>query len=163
MRRGVISVSVAGLLCMASCSVDSKQQYQLPSSVAAALASAPRLELLSLHPVSAKAELEDAFHGWKVLGRTVLDAAALRREVVASITKGVADTDGRRALCFEPRHGIRAHSGDTAVDLVICFECMQVEAYVNDKLVEGVPTTSSAEATLDRILRAANVPLAPKG
>jgi hypothetical protein len=64
------------------------------------------------------------------------------------------------ARCFDPRHGIRATSGETVADLVICFECLQIEAYVNDKHLQGALTSASPQAFLNGVLRDAKIPLA---
>jgi hypothetical protein len=44
---------------------------------------------------------------------------------------GAEDNFGIAAGCFNPRHGLRLKGGGKSVDLVICFECLQVEVFVN--------------------------------
>jgi hypothetical protein len=164
MYRGTITLAVAGLLSACGSprpAPDPKRE--LPSAVAAVLANPSRFELLSLDASTQKTPPADAFHRYKVLGRTVLDDAGPRQEVVASLVQGMKESEGRRAICFEPRHGIRAQAGDTTVDLVICFACRAIEVYLNDKQLETVATTPTPEATLDRILSEAKIPLHPKG
>ena len=81
--------------------------------------------------------------------------------LVAALKKGVEENDGTVANCFNPRHGIRAtHEGNT-VELVICFECLSMQAYLGAER-SGALTTASPERTFDDVLRAAKVPLAPK-
>jgi hypothetical protein len=114
---------------------DAESTPRLPESVEAALAEA-EIELLSLRPVASADGAPNSFHGWSILGRTTLGGSSLGREVIASVRQGVAASDGSVALCFEPRHGIRARSSTGTVDLVICFACMRMEAYLNDKSLE---------------------------
>ena len=64
------------------------------------------------------------------------------------------------AACFIPRHGIRMTSGRDTVDLVICFECLSVNVYVNDKREKGFLTTRDPQPTFDAVLKAAGVKLA---
>ena len=105
----------------------------IPDEPRAILDKAEQIELLSLDPVPSIEKLKDGFHGWKVLGKTAVKDAEVRKKLVAAFKKGVADNDGMAAFCFNPRHGIRAiHDGKT-VDFVICFECFQVQSYVGDK------------------------------
>jgi hypothetical protein len=66
------------------------------------------------------------------------------------------------ALCFRPRHGVRAKSGGRAVELVICFECSWVKVYVDGKEVRDEATNVAPQKYLDELLTTAKVPLAPK-
>src|SRR5947209_12483411 len=99
---------------------------RLPAEVRSVLAGADRVELFSLSPsrptamvrpdgsrYPSDADLEQAekFHDWKVLGRTVIADRGTRRDVVAAVERGIADSDGSVAACFNPRHGLRATQG----------------------------------------------------
>ena len=134
---------------------------KLPEAAEQALRSADAVEVLSLDP-DQDAKGPDGFHGYKVLGKTTVkgDDAA---KAVAAVLKGAADSGGDMADCFEPRHGLRvAHDGKT-YDLVICFHCLSIQVYAGDKMIaEEVPTTRSAAPALDKVLKDAGVPLAPK-
>jgi hypothetical protein len=133
----------------------------LPKGVRAVLDNADRFEVLSLDPTRQKEKPKDDFHGWKVLGRTEVKDAETRKKVVAALYKGIADSDGKVAGCFNPRHGIRAtHDGQT-VELVICYECLSMQAYLGTERSSAL-TTPSPEKTFDQVLRDAKVPLAPK-
>ena len=104
----------------------------------------------------------DAFHGWKVLGKTTVKDAEVRKRLVAAFLQGVAENEGVSAGCFNPRHGIRmVHDGRT-IDLVICFECYQVAAYVGDTRVPGCLITRSPQPTFGGVLKDAKVPLPEK-
>src|SRR5262249_35638882 len=105
------------------------EEQKLPDKVWAILNEADQLELLSLDPDQEK-DSKDKFHGWNVLGKTEIKDKKAREGVVSAVSKGVKESDGTRANCFEPRHGVRASKGKQTVDLVICFECLSVEIYL---------------------------------
>jgi hypothetical protein len=119
---------------------------------------AKTVELISLDP-SPKERDPKGFHGWKVLGRTTLQNKATREKALAAIKKGVADSDGTVAGCFIPRHGIRAVNGKKTIDLVICFQCLSMQIWVDGERKGSALTTKSPQPTLDKVLRAAKVPL----
>lgn len=134
---------------------------KLPADVVDILAKAEQLELYSLDPDD---DLEkpppDAFHRHRVLGKTVVSDEAVRKHVIAGLEKGVAQGT-RPAKCFWPRHGVRVtHNGKT-LDLVICFQCSQLSFILGDK-AETVVISKSPESVLDKTLKDAGVPLAPK-
>jgi hypothetical protein len=131
---------------------------KLPEAVTAALDKAESIELYSLDPNNPTEKPKDGgFHGWKVLGKTTVTKDAKERSLKA-LYKGIADNDGKVAACFIPRHGVRVtHDGKT-FDLVICFECLQIQVFEGDKR-SGVLVTRGPQPTLDKILTDAKVPL----
>ncbi len=134
---------------------------KLSDSARAIVEKAEQIELLSLDPAFLKELPKNAFGRWRVLGQTVVKDAELRKKILAGLDKGAEESNGEVALCFNPRHGLRAtHAGKT-VELSICFECFQVQVYVGDKR-EGYLTSGSPEKLLDKILTDAKVPLAEK-
>src|SRR5262249_25315899 len=52
-------------------------------------------------------ERED-FHGYSVIGKTIVVAPLARRNLVGAVKQGIAASDGSAAACFNPRHGLRA-------------------------------------------------------
>jgi hypothetical protein len=136
---------------------------KLPDKARAILAKADQVELYSLDPVNPVKKGEKGFHDWKVLGKTALKRDA-RKRVLAALEKGIAESKGEAAKCFQPRHGIRATDKGKTVDLVICFECLQVYVYYDktEKRDQIVLTTRSPEPTLDKALKDAGVRLAEK-
>ena len=133
----------------------------LPRAAERVLRTPDRLELWSLEPEFIGMGATGAFQGWKGLGRISISTAEQRAKVVALLRRGIAESDGSVAACFDPRHGIRATSEDTVVDLVICFACLQIDVYVNnERLGHGVLTRGSPQEEFDRLLRYAGVPLA---
>lgn len=130
------------------------------------LEKAEQFELLSLNPSlnpkDRDEKLKDDFHGFQILGKTTVKDAQTRKKLVAALKKGIADSNGDVALCFNPRHGIRfTHDGNT-IDLVICYECLSVYVYVGDKKEGEIPTTDSPQDTFNSVLKGAKVRLPEK-
>ena len=132
---------------------------EIPADVKAALEQAGEWELYSLHPEQKKDAPKEAFHNWRVLGKTTVKDADTRKKLLDALANGAKDNDGKVADCFNPRHGIRVKTGDKTIDLVICFECYQTEIYVADKKAGGYNTERSPQPALDKVLTDAKVPL----
>jgi hypothetical protein len=153
-------VAAGGLAVAADDKADLDKFRKLPEAAKAILDKADQLEVFSLDPERPEQKPKDDFHGWKVLGKTAVEGAEARQKVVDALYKGIAEGQGA-AGCFRPRHGVRATSGDKTVDLVICFECVSMEVHVGGDRA-AVWTSAAPQKALDRILRAAKVPLPPK-
>ena len=137
-----------------------ENENKIPDELRAILEKTEQFELLSLSPATQKDEIKDSFHGWKILGKTTVKDAETRKKVVAAFKKGVEDNKGGPAFCFNPRHGIRiSHDGKTT-DLVVCFECSQVQVFVGNELIWSFWPENSPANTFDEVLKAAKVPLA---
>ena len=135
---------------------------KIPPDALAALQEGEKFELYSLHPAKATEPPPNNFHGWEVLGSTTIEKAEVRGKLITALKKGAEASDGAVAACFNPRHGIRAvHAGKT-YDLAICFECLQVAVYVDDKRQAGFLVTDSPQPTFDNVLKDAKVKLAEK-
>jgi hypothetical protein len=125
---------------------------------------AETFELYSLDPdfKFAKGDKEagkDAFHGWKVLGKTEVKGEKERRRLADALRLGAEDNFGMAAACFIPRHGIRLKGAGKTVDLVICFQCLSAAMYVDDKEDKGFLTTGDPQPAFDAVLKAAGVRL----
>lgn len=159
--RSVLFTLLALVMAGVSASA-ADQDNKIPDELRALLEKAEQFELLSLSPDRPREKPKDAFHGWKVLGKTTVKDAEARNKLVAAFKKGVTDNKGIVAACFNPRHGIRVtHDGKTA-DFVICFECFQVQVFVGDKREKGFLITDSPAAAFDGVLKEAKVPLPEK-
>ena len=102
---------------------------QFPAAAVTVLEQADQLELLSLHPRFETHPTGKTFHGYRILSRTRIKDAKTRQKLIASLLQGMRENQGTIAACFNPRHGIHAtHKGKRA-DLVICFECLQVQLF----------------------------------
>lgn len=103
------------------------------------------------------------FHGYHVRGEATLTDLATRAEVAAALIAGMEGNDDMVAACFDPRHGIRATSASGTVDLVICFECLQVYVFEpGDAERRSMElTTSDPKVAFNRVWRAAGLDIAP--
>lgn len=140
--------------------------HLIPNPVLAAakemMEKAESVELLSLDPERPKEKPKDEFHGWKVLGRTVVKDDAPRKKLTADLLAAAEASDGSAAKCFNPRHGLRLTQKGKTVDLVICFECLQVRVFDGDKDGGKFLITDTPQAAYDKVLRDAGVPLPAK-
>jgi len=134
----------------------------VPEAVARALEKADTAELYSLDPDPRRDKDGGGFHGWKVLGKTEVKGEAARKELLGALRRSADENELGPALCFNPRHGLRLTAGGKAVDLVICFECLQVEVYDGADKAKGFLVTADPQPAFDRVLTAAGVPLARK-
>ena len=165
--RGRSLVWVLCLAMVASGACKESIQETLPESVvtpnifperaAALLRSADTLQVLSLDP-GIRTET-GGFHHWAVLG-TVSIPDTDRKALVDAIIAGVAPPDTLMAMCFNPRHGIHAVAKDVTVDLVICFECNQVEVFYSEGSADGFMPSYNLEKPLSKILTDAGIPIA---
>lgn len=176
-RRSALPVLITGALALGACArpsedpagfrVSAKVAEALPETVRRALEGPSPVRLLSLDPYeraldpaaweSRGYDSLPSFHDYAVLGETTLDEAT-RRRVVQALYDGIDASDGRVAACFNPRHGLSAPAPDGGagtVDLVICFECLSLQAYVDGAHATNVLTTAGPEATFTEALRAA--------
>jgi hypothetical protein len=154
-----VPLAAAVLACAA---LPAGAKEMLPDAARAALTKADQLELYSLDPSKEDDKDKDAFHGYKVLGKTTVKADDARKALADAVLKGVADSDGAIAKCFDPRHGVRAVYDGKTYDLVICFQCSQIHTYGADNDPVTTGTTGGPEPALDKLLKDAGVPLAAK-
>jgi hypothetical protein len=111
--------------------------------------------LLSLEPAPWK-KSTNSFHGYPILGQVQIKDVNERRTILNALYAGVS-MDGLQALCFDPRHGIHAQTGNQVEDLLICFECGQV--YFHGVSEGKLSVSGTPAASLNRILSAAHVPI----
>ena len=115
-----------------------------------------RLELLSIDWGSSRIldpSRPGTFHGWRVLKTSVVSDPNTRKQLVAAFETGVEGANVLdEAMCFNPRHGIRAVRDGRTADFVICFECRQVAAYVDGKSLGHIPITAYPASTFNEIL-----------
>jgi hypothetical protein len=156
------SAAGSGVVLVVLKRVEKAAENKLPDAARKALEEAKELELYSLDPTSREEKPKDAFHDWKVLGKTTLKKDDAK-SAAAAVLQGVADSKGIAANCFDPRHGVRVTDADgTTYDFVICFQCLQVKVYAGGKELAGALTAESPQPKLDKLLKDAGVPLAPK-
>ena len=96
------------------------------------------------------------------LGKTAIKDAEIRKKLAAEFKSGVEDSIGAAAACFNPRHRLTAKHKGKAIDLLICFECLQVQCSIDDQKPKTVLISPTPQAYFDRVLKDAGVKLAPK-
>jgi hypothetical protein len=137
-----------------------KPEGQLfPAEVRELIANAETIEVFSL---GGYAESDpDAFHGWRVIGRTPIEDARTRRLLAERLLIANEASD-RGWKCIDGEYGIRITAGSETLDLMICFACGNAWAYGR---VHGMGNICSTPVgyLLDRILRRANVTLPVPG
>jgi hypothetical protein len=134
---------------------------QMPPIAWRALKYAERFEFLSLNPKELWDQPNAGFHGFQELGRQEITESQVRKNLADALYTAVNDYHGPAAGCFNPRHGIHLLYGGQTVDLVICFECYQVQCYVEGEYVNTFKTGRTAQPAFDQVLRDAGVPLPP--
>jgi hypothetical protein len=165
---GFIVIAVLGLSYTSASVKAADLTNKIPEAVRTALENAERFELLSLNPnAQPNQRPNEQFHGWRILGSTVVKDAETRNDLVTALKKGVEENKGMAANCFNPRHGIRVSRDGNTNDLVICFECLQVLVYQNDKGEKPAgflisDSTQSAESLFNRALMKQKIPLADR-
>lgn len=134
---------------------------RLPLELQTALREANSLQLHSLDPTPTSRDRKGPFQGWQDLGSTDVSATAVRTQLLDAFDNGIADSDGSVAMCFNPRHGLRAIYDGKTYDVVICFECLQGIWFVDDVEMPGFLLTGTPQTVFDTILTDASIPLAP--
>jgi hypothetical protein len=126
----------------------------LPDVARSVLEAPETLEVLSIDPQSGWEDPpEDAilFNDYVELGRAAVADEGLRRRIVQLLYEGIRENGDMVAACFNPRHGVRAVKGANTVDLLICYECLQIYVFVDDGERGSCLTGESVEPALSRI------------
>lgn len=98
------------------------------------------------------------FHGHMILGQTEVTDAPLKRRLVESLYRSIAENTGFEAACHNPRHAIRAVKGRRIIEMAICFECFNIMVFENGRH-RMERTTTSPEPIFNSALRAAKIPI----
>lgn len=123
-----------------------------------------RLTLYSLDPEKRANDTATdtiTFHKFANLGQTEIVGNKAKSELIAALQRGMDENSTQSMMCFNPRHGIRATRGDESVDILICFECLQMEVFTG-KSRFWYRTSGTPQTFLDSLLTDAKVKLAPK-
>src|SRR4051812_43619303 len=62
-------------------------------------------------------------------------------------------------MCFDPRHALRVTANSHTYDLLLCYECQQLDVYEDDKRLLHLGATGSPEV-LNALLMQLSIPLA---
>lgn len=146
---------------------------------------ASSVELLSIHPSDVVIEVDPSepasvvrkplttplgsFHEYPILGSVrVSDADELAsiRQAVADLERDGEAWSGGVSACFSPRHCLRVSTSSGTTELLICYECTQVEIYSDGQRVGDIYFArhgTAHAATPDRlnaVLKKHSIPLA---
>jgi hypothetical protein len=138
---------------------DTDDPHKIPAGAKAILDKAESFELLSLDLQTPDDDPKGTFHGWKVLGKKVVEKAEVRKSLVLAFEKGVAEYKEMGKKCFLPRHGIRVKHAGKVADFVICFECNNVRVYVDGGVETEFLVSDSPAKMFNDILKDAGVKL----
>ena len=98
----------------------------------------------------------EIFHQYPILGSAPVKSPQRIRSLAKTLDQGVHFEDW--AMCFFPRHGIRAELPDgRRIDLVICYQCGRMD--VHGAWETSVHPGQPSKAALDAILRSAGIDL----
>lgn len=119
-----------------------RKDNQLPRPVMEAIKQDPHLTLYSIDSdhYNDPPKNSSLFHGYPILGQCLVNTPSLREQLAAFIDEQVIGQrrDNSPLNCnLQPRHGLRATAGTNTFDLVICFECGNIDLYQNNSAVLG--------------------------
>ena len=138
------------------------RNHSFPESVQSVLENSDQMELISLDPSFLEKKEKEGFHGWKVLGKVSIKDAQSQKSVLATIEDGIAKHDGSVALCFNPRHGLHVTQEGKTVDLILCFECNQIQIFLDGERLPDILVGRKPQTLLDGLLKEGKIPLAEK-
>lgn len=136
-----------------------------PNGALAVVEHPSSVTLYSLEPYSLDLPNEKGrklFNGYTTLGQTQITEPSRRQFVTSIVYDGIARIDPHHArpLCFNPRHAIRYVQAKRTIDVVMCFECHQMQVFLDGKAQDMKLFPSFRRAALDEILKDANIPIA---
>jgi hypothetical protein len=125
---------------------------------------ADRVTLYSLEcDFDRQAVREDAelLHGYLVLGKTDIESAEDRTEILDAVRKDIANGGSAFYHCFTPHHAVRIVHDDTTTDIVICYMCRGYERTENGELGLSHPMDVRSRDLLNRVLESHDITLSP--
>jgi hypothetical protein len=155
------------LIVMLTAGCTGVQDNRLPTEAEALLRGAASIELLALDPLHLPAGATgEQLHGYAITGHATLNDTDKCQQIANLILRGIRESEGMSAACFNPRHGLRIEHEGKRLELVICFECLSLKAHGNT-LGAGIEQTSvltsqSMEPEVTRIFTAAELTIAGK-
>ena len=161
MLRFLIGLFASALLLQTVCGAD--ETFKINQSKAAAdiekiPASKVKLFLYSLNPndprrfeVKLPENSDQVFHRYPILGHVEIASEKEKTNLLSAFAKGVRESEGMVAACFNPRHCIRTIEGTKTNDFVICFECLQVQSF-GPGAGDSFLTSASPGKTFNKLL-----------
>ena len=140
---------------------------QLPAELQDALKNADNFTLYSIKPEpDFQHTSTNTFEDHVILGQVNIRSKDTRTKLIGALKNGIDEQNKRVPPgviwlpdCFNPRHGIRATKGNETVELLICFECEQIQVRSSQGKSCSFITTRTPAPIFNRILKEAHVPL----
>jgi len=117
---------------------------ELPRRVWQRLHSAKSVTLYSLYPEVGRSPEKDMpwvdgvrwdellalrrFRGYPIMGEFECSDPSLLKRIASDLREGT-QREGSPFMCFLPRHGVLLSDSEGTLELVICFQCQQLELY----------------------------------
>ena len=115
----------------------------LPPDLQQVLDSAHSAVIYSLDP-NGDPQKGRSLHNVSILGHAKLDAVETHQAAQA-FNQAVKGWDNMMAACFNPRHALRINSNGHIYDYLLCYECHQIEVFVDDSLKVDIGAAGSPE------------------
>lgn len=128
-----------------------------PAEVVEALRTDPEATLFSIDPLSNPEESKGGLRNHFIHGKVALGTAQDRNALTNVLTESTRGA-WEGAVCFNPRHALRATGPKGTYDLLICFECGRARVYHPDGRTQMVFIRASADE-YDSYLKARSIPL----
>jgi hypothetical protein len=96
-------------------------------------------------------------YAYEVLGQSALSESQ-KATAVGAFDAAVAGWDGLMAACFDPRVAIRTQSDGQTYDVLLCYECHQIEVFREGKRV-GSAGAAGSPKVLNDLLASLHLPL----
>ena len=122
-----------------------------------------RVVLYSVDPSQPVNEPPDTlfFGRYRIRGSADVTDPAEQQALLKALAQGAREAKKEVMLCFEPHHGLRVEKGSYAAEFVICFECLQVQAW-GFQPGWGFNISATPQSVFDDSLHRHNLPLAGK-
>jgi TPR repeat protein len=139
----------------------SRRRPQLPSEVVEGLASSSSIILYSLQPWGGPDIPQWNFHDHHILGRVNMSPKQ-GKTAIAALSAALSSGDANiMSMCLiSPRHALAFKIGGDAYDILICYECGQLEVFKNDQYLPFHGMIGGTPVILNGLLKSAGVPLA---
>jgi hypothetical protein len=135
---------------------------QLPTELENFLTNADDFTLFSLNPdPDFEHKSTNTFQNHVILGQIKIVKMTTRITLITALNDGISAENenvppGVGVLlpdCFNPRHGIRVKNGDETVELLICFECAQIQVHSSKGKSWFFMTTKKPAAIFNFVLK----------
>jgi len=132
----------------------------LPEEIVKAVSAAKSISLYSIQPWGGPDLDEWNLHGHHILGHVELQQTKAQT-AIAALYKAVSEGSAALPMCLvTPRHAIRVVSGDVTYDILICYQCGQLDLFKNDERLPFMGSIGRNSAILNSLLKSAGIPLA---